>query len=129
MHRPLFLLISLALLAPAASAHHSFFSQYDATKVQTIEGNVTEVWFKNPHSRVYVEVTNEDGEKATWETETYPRNILFRKGWRPDDLKEGDHVLVTGRPARNGAKRIQIFTIVRPSDGWEGHGYEPKSID
>ena len=115
--------------ATVGHAHHSFVSQYDVDTVLTISGVVTEVWFQNPHSRVYVETTNQDGEKELWETETFPRNILTRRGWQHDDLNTGDEVVVTGRPARNGSKRLQMFTIVRPSDGWEGVGFDPDSID
>ncbi len=115
--------------ATASYAHHSFVSQYDVETVITVTGVVTEVWYQNPHSRVYLETANDDGEKEIWETETYPRNILSRRGWKHDDLKIGDEVVVTGRPARNGSNRMQMFTIVRPSDGWEGVGFDPDSID
>ena len=35
----------------------------------------------------------------------------------------GDYVVVTGRVAFDGSNRLQLLTIVRPSDGWEGVGY------
>jgi hypothetical protein len=120
---------SASLACGAVLAHHSFLSQYDPDTTHTVEGQVTEVWFQNPHSRVYVEVSDDSGETVLWETETYPRNILVRRGWKHDALKTGDTVVVTGRRARDGANRIQIMTIVRPSDGWEGVGYLPTSID
>jgi len=120
---------SLAAFSVSLSAHHSFVSQYDVETIIEIEGVVTEVWYQNPHARVYVEIDSEDGEPELWETETYPRNILERRGWRYDDLKEGDTVAVSGRRARDGSNRLQILTIVRPSDGWEGVGYAVDSID
>ncbi len=104
-------------------------AQYNDDTSVRIEGVVTEVWYQNPHARVYVEVTGGDGETVVWETETYPRNILVRRGWRHDDLHVGDDVVVTGRRARDGGKRLQIITITRPSDGWQGIGYNPDSID
>lgn len=123
------ILTATLLVPPPGAAHHSIVSQYDPEIVTTIEGTVTEVWFQNPHSRVYVEVTDAEGKKALWETETYPRSILLRRGWRPNDLKQGDTVIVQGRRARNGATRLQILGISRPSDGWVGVGYNPDSID
>ena len=126
-------LITLALLGSGVSvpvfSHHSFLAQYNDDTSVRIEGVVTEVWYQNPHARVYVEVTNGDGEIEVWETETYPRNILARRGWRHDDLNVGDDVVVTGRRARDGGKRLQIISITRPSDGWQGIGYNPDSID
>ena len=110
-------------------AHHSFLAHYDEDTSTRIEGVVKEVWYQNPHARVYVELTNSDGETEIWETETYPRNILIRRGWKHDDLREGDDVVVTGRQARDGGNRLQIITIIRPSDGWVGVGFSVDSID
>ena len=114
---------------PAALGHHSFLSQYDLEKVIEIKGTVTEVWYQNPHARVYVQAKGDDGMPMLWETETYPRNILDRRGWKYHDLKVGDEVVVTGRRARDGSNRLQMLTIVRPSDGWEGIGFAADSID
>ncbi len=119
----------LCLLAFPALAHHSFLSIYDQDSIVTIEGVVTEVWFENPHSRVYVESTDTDGNKVLWESETYPRNILVRRGWNHNDLEAGDVVILTGRQARNGTNRVQMLTLTRPSDGWKGIGFAPDSID
>ena len=119
----------LSLIAMPVFAHHSFLSIYDQDSVEVIEGVVTEVWFENPHSRVYIEATDVDGNKAVWESETYPRNILVRRGWNHNDLKAGDEVVLTGRKAKNGTNRMQMLTLVRPSDGWEGVGFETNSID
>ena len=123
------LLFCLASSSAGVAAHHSFMAQYDVDKIITISGEVTEVWYQNPHSRVYLEVSDAAGGKVLWESETYPRNILTRRGWKHDDLKLGDIVEVTGRQARNGANRVQILSISRPADGWEGVGYAPDSID
>lgn len=127
--RALVAVLTGLLWMASSQAHHSFLSEYDAETVITLTGTVTEVWYQNPHSRVYVETTEEQGAKELWETETYPRNILQRRGWNHDDLKVGDDVVVTGRRARDGSNRLQIITIVRPSDGWEGVGFDPDSID
>ena len=127
--KKIFLTLLFIVIAIPAEAHHSFLSIYDQDSVGTIEGVVTEVWFENPHSRVYIEATNADGSRTVWESETYPRNILVRRGWNHDDLKVGDEVVLTGRQAKNGSNRMQMLTLVRPSDGWEGIGFAPDSID
>lgn len=127
--KKIFLALLFIVISIPVGAHHSFLSIYDQDSVSTIEGVVTEVWFENPHSRVYIEVTNVDGSRTVWESETYPRNILVRRGWNHDDLKVGDEVVLTGRNAKNGSNRMQMLTLVRPSDGWEGIGFAPDSID
>jgi hypothetical protein len=127
--KKIFLALLFIVIAIPVGAHHSFLSIYDQDSVSTIEGVVTEVWFENPHSRVYIEVTNADGSRTVWESETYPRNILVRRGWNHDDLNVGDEVVLTGRKAKNGSNRMQMLTLVRPSDGWEGIGFAPDSID
>ena len=53
----------------------------------------------------------------------------MRRGWNHNDLKAGDEVVLTGRKAKNGTNRMQMLTLVRPSDGWEGIGFESNSID
>lgn len=123
-----FLFLISAYSMPVFS-HHSFLAFYDADTVETLEGQVTEVWFQNPHSRVYIETTDAAGNNILWEIETYPRNILVRRGWNHDDLKVGDMITVTGRRARNGDHRLQMLTITRPADGWEGVGFDSESID
>ena len=57
------LLTVALLLAAAANAHHSFAAEFLADETATFHGVVTEVWFKNPHVRYYIEITTEDGSK------------------------------------------------------------------
>ena len=45
----------------SAQSHHSVFAEYDINGSLTIEGIVKEVWFKNPHVRFFVEVTDKYG--------------------------------------------------------------------
>ena len=106
-----------------ALGHHSNRAIYDRENILGVEGVVTEIWYQNPHSRVYVEATDEDGNREMWQAETLDRSQLDRRGWKYDDLAVGDFVVVTGRVAFDGSNRLQMLTIVRPSDGWEGVGY------
>ena len=126
---PTLLFAAILALALPAQSHHSFLAAYNMDEVITLTGIVTEVWYQNPHSRVYVEVEDDQGTLALWETETYPRNILVRRGWKHDDLNVGDDVVVTGRQARDGSNRLQMLTINRPSDGWVGVGFDSNSVD
>ena len=97
-------------------AHHSFTADYNREKPTTIEGTVTEFWFENPHTRIYMEVEEKNGEVEVWEVETMTPNVLRRMGWRPDTFKPGQRLIAAGSLARNGAKRISL-SIITLEDG------------
>lgn len=106
-----------ATLMPAlAHSHHSFASEF-VREVITIEGIVTEVWFRNPHVRYYVEVTDESGETELWDTRGGSATNLQRNGgWTRDSIKAGDRVVMTGNRGRDGRKLLDI-RVVRLPDG------------
>lgn len=98
------------------AAHHSVFAAYDINGSVTIGGMVTEVWFKSPHIRVFVEVEDEDGSKVTWNTHGHNPSALRRRGWVRDTLKVGERVTMSGDPSYDGSPKMFIRTIVR-ADG------------
>ena len=110
-----------------AEGHHNNRALYDHENIVDLEGVVTEVWYVNPHSRVYFEVTDERGDTVLWEAKTLDRGTMDRRGWKYNDLMEGDEVVVTGRMARDGGPRLQLLRVFRPSDGWVGEGYRGES--
>ena len=65
--RILLLLAGLALLAGAdrVFAHHSFSATYDSSRKVEIEGVVKEFAWRNPHSFMRIDVTDEDGVTKT----------------------------------------------------------------
>ena len=90
----------LVALAPTAWAHHSQ-SEYDLRGKVEVEGTVTKVEWRSPHAWVYLDVTNDKGEKVNWSFELPSPVTLMRRGWTRDSLKPGDHVKVAGAPAKN----------------------------
>ena len=96
--------------APFASvAHHSFPTVYDAARRTTIEGVVTEIWYQNPHARLYVRV--DDGRNSIWEIETQSPNMLRRGGWRFDSVKVGDRIKVEGNLAHTIEYRMYLQNL------------------
>lgn len=113
-------LIALILLpfvqANSASAHHAFAADYEAGNEGVLEGVVTEVIYKNPHARYYLETVNEDGEKELWDLQTMNLMILGRVGWKKDTIQVGDRLKVEGILGRNNTRRMSI-NIVHMDDG------------
>ncbi len=96
-----------------SNAHHSVFAEYDINGSVTIEGVVTEIWFKSPHVRVFVEVTNDDGSKVTWNTHGHNPSALRRRGWVRDTLKVGEKITMSGDPTYDGSPKMFIRVITR----------------
>lgn len=111
------------LVAPTVDAHHSFAAEFLADQTLTVEGTVTEVWFRNPHVRYYIEVVDEDGEKTTWDVRAGSPALLVRRGWTADTIREGDKVTVEGYLGRDGRKLLSVISIELPDGSVVGQNY------
>lgn len=114
-----------ALLVGGArlQAHHSFAATYFEDKTETIEGDLVQFLFRNPHSFVHVEGKDASGNVVRWAVEWGAGLQLNRQGVTRETLKPGDHVIITGNPGRNPEDhRLRMRTISRPSDGWKWGG-------
>jgi hypothetical protein len=124
--------LALALSASVLpmSAHHSFAAEYDATKAVRITGLISKVEWTNPHSYLYIDVKDEQGNFITWTCEGGAPNALSRRGFRKNDIKIGDTVTIDGYGAKDGshlmdARRITLtdgrtFYSGSPGDGGPG---------
>jgi len=110
---------AVLFVTDGAWAHHSFASTY-SSQIVTIQGEVVEFLFRNPHSAVLLKTTNLKGNAITWAAEWGTAGQLSRQGIEKDTIQPGDHVMITGNPSRNPADhRMRIAGITRPSDGWK----------
>ena len=110
---------ALAAGASRASAHHSFAATYLEDQSVTIEGELVQFLFRNPHSFVHVNVKQKDGSVVRYAVEWGGVGQLGQQGVTRDTLKVGDHVIITGAPGRNAADhRVRMVTLKRPSDGF-----------
>src|SRR5580693_1201602 len=82
-------------------AHHSFAATYFDDKTETVEGNLVQFVFRNPHSFVHVEAPDEKGQRVRWAVEWGSGQELSGQGVAVDTLKFGDHVIITGNPGGN----------------------------
>ena len=109
-----------AMLALSAhvSAHHSPGVLYQLDRQITVEGIVTRFTLGNPHARIYLLVTDADGEEIQWMAEGGTRIVLLRNGWTSDEVHPGDAVKIIGNPSRDGSNIVHMETLVLP-DGRE----------
>jgi len=86
--------------APGVAAHHSAAAAYDSTKTVEAQGTVTQVLLKNPHTFVFIESTDQTGQKVQWQIEMAASATLFSQGWTKDTVTFGMVIKVSGIPSR-----------------------------
>jgi len=94
-------ILALAAWTSSAEAHHSF-SVFDMQTNKELEGDVVEFQWTNPHSFLWISVTNADGSKTRWGLEGMSPNFLGRRGWSKNTFEPGDHVKVVIWPLKSG---------------------------
>jgi hypothetical protein len=119
--------VAASLIAAAADvfAHHSFTAAYDSSKRIEIEGTVREFVWRNPHSFVRIDVTSAAGATETWNLEWGSISQLSAAKYpvTRTTLRAGDRIVASGEPSRDPeVRRIRVFTITRPIDGWQWEG-------
>jgi hypothetical protein len=83
-------------------AHHAVASAYDLNMEIVLEGELTDLNFRNPHSNLHLAVPNEDGTTTEWVLTTPSLQMLTRAGVNRDSIKPGESLKITILPARNG---------------------------
>ena len=111
------LTIAISLISIPALAHHGA-SEYDMTKIVTLNGTVKELQYVNPHTLLTFTVKDDGGKPSEWVGELPSPNLLSRRGWSRSTLKPGDQVTIIGAPAKNGERGMQVKKLVFP-DGHE----------
>src|SRR5258708_33088586 len=108
--RTIGLLAVVALSAGAAtvSAHHST-TMFGQSKTMTINGEVVELRWVNPHVSLsvngIVKERAEDGP-SVWVMEmTSPGNLVCAGGWRRDAVRPGETVEVEFTPLRDSERK------------------------
>ncbi len=111
-----FLLSSLLALGVAAPmfAHHSVQAQFDLDKPIQLKGMVAKVEWINPHSYLFIDVTDASGKVKHWAFEMAGPGALRKAGLSRADrggMKAGDTVTVNGVLAKDGTDTGLVKTI------------------
>ena len=104
-----------ALIAAPATGHHSS-AMFDDQMELTLTGVVTRFDYLNPHSWLYMNVTEDDGSVTEWGFELSAPPLLRREGVSPNSWRRGDLVRVRTHPLKDGRPAGSLRGIVK-SDG------------
>ncbi len=96
MNRLFLVLIPLILAGATVHAHHSVPVHYDLNTEDSVDGVITRVVWRNPHSFMELDVTNDDGEIEHWHIEMGTKNTMVRRKIDLSQLEIGDDVTVIG---------------------------------
>jgi hypothetical protein len=80
----------------------------------TLKGTISKVEWMNPHTYFYVDVPDETGKMVNWAVEGGAPNVLYREGWKPTTLKQGDKVTILGSRAKNGSNLVNALSFQLP---------------
>ena len=106
-----------ALTALPVSAHHSFAAAFDADKPVTVQGVITQAKLANPHSWIYLDVKDENGNVVQWGFEAQTPTALIRSGVKPEVFKVGSLVTIKGCHARDMTKNEGAAREIILADG------------
>jgi len=126
MKSPSLVAIGTVALVLPAWAHHSHGNY--AKEFTDLAGVVTEVHLINPHSWVFMDVTDESGKTTEWALEATGPAGLGRIGVTSDYIGAGDTIKVRCHRLRDGGPGC-LLGFVQGRDGsvkdWDGHGARP----
>ena len=105
----------LAIARAPVDAHHASAPFYDDTKEVEAIGTVERFVFRNPHSFLFINGENGDGEVVEWEVELGAAVSMRRQGWTPETIRAGDPIRAVGNPSRaEGTYGICCASLTRP---------------
>jgi hypothetical protein len=101
----------LAASVPAL-AHHSG-AAYDHSKQTTVQGEVKEWRWSNPHAWLQIYVPGDKGNKQLWSFEATSPNILVKQGFTRTGMRPGDKIKVTFYPLSDGGPGGSLVRVVK----------------
>jgi len=100
MKRIVIVTAGLLIQSSPLAAHHST-SMYAKDAPLTIEAEVVEFRWVNPHSQLTV-VDTRDASRKSWSIEMSSPGVLTRSGWTKRTFNAGDKITLKFGPLRSG---------------------------
>ena len=113
------IIIALILVSIPTFGHHGTGISYDQDVWVSVTGTVLEFAWKNPHSQLYIAVTDEKGNTVRWGLEMSSPGVMIRQGWTNRQFKAGDQVTLSVHPSRTGAPVGECIPCVGTLNGKE----------
>ena len=101
-----------------SGAHHAVAGNYDTRRVIEVEGEVTDILWRNPHVQVSMRVIDQNGSPQDWDLATTSLSNLRRWQIDPSFIEVGDTIRVAGNPAIRTEHGLYISNVLT-SDGEE----------
>lgn len=111
-------LAGLLLLPVPAVTHHSVAANFDEQIVVELEGEITQVFWRNPHVGFTIRVEDEQGREVLWGIESTSVSTLRRMDISQALIAVGETVRVAGNPSRRGDSLLYVNNLLLP-DGRE----------
>jgi hypothetical protein len=109
-------MVILVLASGSVRAHHGY-PNFLLNQTASVEGDIQELKYANPH--VVLKIRTADGAvyTAEWQGASW---LEYFAHVTLTTLKVGDHVIVSGAPARDPASHelVRLKEVRRPRDGW-----------
>jgi hypothetical protein len=95
--------LSLTMAAlTAVSAHHGTGVSYFQDRTIEVKGVVTEFLWRNPHSALFIDVTEGPFKGQNYAVELNSPGVMIRQGWTKKQFQPGDQVIIHVHPSRAG---------------------------
>lgn len=95
--------VGVVLPGVAAAPHHGTAASYDQDAWVTVEGVVTEFYWRNPHSALFLEIADEDGKPSEYGIELASPTLMVQQGYNRNIFKPGDRVEIRVHPSKVGS--------------------------
>ena len=105
----------LSFLPAVVTGHHSFAATFNVGVINEWEGEVTSVQWRNPHVRIALRATDDQGQQTIYEIESHSLSIMRRMDIPADALSVGDRIRVAGHPARATENAMFVLNALLPS--------------
>ena len=98
-----FAIIGVIAFPVPTLAHHGTGTSYDQNQTVQVKGKVTEFSWKNPHSALFMNVTDGPFKGRNYAVELNSPGVMIRQGWTKKQFQVGDEVVINVHPSKTGA--------------------------